>query len=192
MERSSNLAFVCEDKDLNDMQLCLERDRLLASEEFARSPLMTQLLKYLVEQQLIEDGQALTSHIIAEEALGKTSQDGNDANVYARVQIGRLRQVMDGFYAKHGGVSRLHPPNGTYRFEIVPIGVKQESFPTQELASDIASSSPDDSDTHARSEHEEDNTPEQAQDLPSADYTKVYYLSAVTVVIALLIFVFAR
>ena len=52
------------------LQLCLERDRLLCSSEFARSPTMSKLLRFLVDHKLLEETKPLTAYAIAVDGLG--------------------------------------------------------------------------------------------------------------------------
>lgn len=186
----------------------MERDRLLASQEFSRSPLMTILLKYLVQKQLEPGIGKLTSNQIASEALGKKSEVGNDANAYARVQVGRLRQVMNTYYAGHPHVTRLHLPNGQYRFDIISSdsaqydtlfasspataqeAVAAESSdwrelrpipPAQSIGVSALNDSPAVSDAHDPSDN-----------VPTADYTQIYYLSATVLIVAAIILILSK
>lgn len=110
------------------LQLCLERDRLLCDLEFARSPIMSKLLRFLVEYKLREVDKPLTAYVIAVDALGR--DDGFDTQIdsYPRVQIGRLRRMLDHFYLRENSEMRLSIPYNHY--EIVlgpnePAGVNQ-------------------------------------------------------------------
>ena len=97
------------------MQICLERDRLLASDMFMRAPVMAKLLRYLVEQKLNDSDQDIKSYSIAVEALGRSSDFDSGADSYPRVQVGRLRKLMNQFYAEHPSATRLTVPVGVYR-----------------------------------------------------------------------------
>jgi len=96
---------------------------------------MSRLLIYLVDQQLLRNDQ-VTIGMIAFEALGKQSEDGNDADAYARLQIGRLRQVMESYYAQYSGPIRLYLPNRRYQFELIPVAAKPPTFETPDFDSE--------------------------------------------------------
>lgn len=97
------------------MQICLERDRLLASGMFMRAPVIVKLLQYLVEQKLNDSDHDIKSYSIAVEALGRSSDFDTDADSYPRVQVGRLRKLMNQFFAKSPSAVRLTVPLGVYR-----------------------------------------------------------------------------
>lgn len=91
--------------------------KLLASQAFARAPRMRHLLTFLVEKKL--DGR---EHDISEYAIGM-EVFRRDARCYdttldpvVRVQMGRLRGRLAGYYATAGCPSglRLSIPSGTY------------------------------------------------------------------------------
>ena len=88
----------------------MERDRLLCSAEFARSPTMSKLLRFLVDHKLLDEGKPLTAYAVAVEGLGR--DDGFDTQIdsYPRVQIGRLRRMLDHFYLREKSEYRLFIP----------------------------------------------------------------------------------
>tara|TARA_R110001599_G_scaffold177911_6_gene370249 strand:+ start:2133 stop:3821 length:1689 start_codon:yes stop_codon:yes gene_type:complete len=96
------------------LQLCLERDRLLCSPEFARSPTMSKLLRFLVDYKLQGERKPLTAYTIAVDALDR--DDGFDTQIdsYPRVQIGRLRRMLDHFYLRETSEKRLSIPYQYY------------------------------------------------------------------------------
>lgn len=102
------------------LQLCLERDRLLCDPEFARSPTMSKLLRFLVDHKLLGDGKPLTAYTIAVDALGR--EDGFDTQIdsYPRVQIGRLRRMLDHFYLRENSENRLTIPYHHYEIMVEP------------------------------------------------------------------------
>ncbi len=106
--------------DEKALQLCLERDRVLCSPEFKRAPMMSQLLSYLVSHRLVGNEAPLKAYTIAVEALGRSQDFDPQSDSYPRVQVGRLRQMLDLFYAREGGETRLSIPKGSYEIAIVP------------------------------------------------------------------------
>jgi tetratricopeptide (TPR) repeat protein len=101
------------------LQLCLERDRALCSPEFARSPVMSKLLKFLIAHKLADDGTILKAYTIAVDGLERTEDFDPQSDSYPRVQIGRLRKMLEAFYAIEGGTTRLQIPIGSYEIAIV-------------------------------------------------------------------------
>tara|TARA_R110000787_G_scaffold98664_5_gene202870 strand:+ start:69046 stop:70749 length:1704 start_codon:yes stop_codon:yes gene_type:complete len=102
------------------LQLCLERDRLLCDPEFARSPTMSKLLHFLVDYKLQGERKPLTAYAIAVDALDR--DDGFDTQIdsYPRVQIGRLRRMLDHFYLRENGEKRLSIPFHNYEIVLGP------------------------------------------------------------------------
>lgn len=96
------------------LQLCLERDRLLCSSEFARSPTMSKLLRFLVDHKLLEGGKPLTAYAVAVDALGRDDSFDTQIDSYPRVQIGRLRRMLDHFYLREKSENRLYIPYQHY------------------------------------------------------------------------------
>jgi Flp pilus assembly protein TadD len=105
--------------DEKALQLCLERDRVLCSPEFKRAPMMSQLLSYLVSHRLVGNEAPLKAYTIAVEALGRAEDFDPQSDSYPRVQVGRLRHMLDLFYAHEGGETRLSIPKGSYEIEII-------------------------------------------------------------------------
>jgi hypothetical protein len=114
-------------KDLPQAALREEiRDELLrvfAAPQFERSPVMRRLLSFLVEKAVQGEGARLKAYTIAVDALGRPPNFDTQADSYPRVQVGRLRKLLDAFYAENGisGDIRFHIPKGGYdmRFDAV-------------------------------------------------------------------------
>lgn len=96
------------------LQLCLERDRLLCSSEFARSPTMSKLLRFLVDHKLLEETTPLTAYAVAVDGLGRDDSFDTQIDSYPRVQIGRLRRMLDHFYLREKSENRLFIPYQHY------------------------------------------------------------------------------
>lgn len=106
--------------DATALQLCLERDRLLNDPEFARSPSMCKLLRFLVDYKLSGNSVPLKSYIIATEAFGRDADFDTQADSYPRVQMGRLRRMLDNFYLRKGGENRLTIAPKNYAIMLEP------------------------------------------------------------------------
>jgi len=95
-----------------------ETDALLQSPDFVRSPVMSKLLSYLVEEAISNPGHPPKAYQVAVDGLGRTEDFDVQADSYPRVQVGRLRKMLSAHYATHGGANRLHIPIGHYAVEI--------------------------------------------------------------------------
>lgn len=115
------------------LQLCLERDRLLCSPEFARSPTMSKLLRFLVDHKLLEEGKPLTAYAVAVDALGRDDSFDTQIDSYPRVQIGRLRRILDHFYLREKSANRLYIPY--HHYEII-LGSNEAGKATDDSATE--------------------------------------------------------
>jgi hypothetical protein len=89
-----------------------------ASAEFARAPVMRHLLGYLVDETLAGRGDRLKAYSVAVDALGRSADFDAQADSYPRVQVGRLRRMLDAFYATGPDVPlKLIIPLGAYRVQ---------------------------------------------------------------------------
>src|SRR5690606_28574655 len=82
-------------------------ERVLASESFARSERARNLLRYLVEQDLEGHGDRLKGYSIAVDVFGKDDSFDPATDTAVRVQAGRLRDLLDHYYAQEGSGERL-------------------------------------------------------------------------------------
>jgi len=96
-----------------------ETRSLLQSPDFVRSPVMSQLLNYLVEEAISNPGQPPKAYQVAVDGLGRSEDFDVQADSYPRVQVGRLRKMLAAHYAAYGGTHQLHIPIGHYAVEIV-------------------------------------------------------------------------
>lgn len=74
-------------------------ERVLQDKSFHRAPVMSRLLKYLIDRSI--EGTPVKSYRIATEALGRSESDGADADTYARVAVARLRRALATYHASH-------------------------------------------------------------------------------------------
>ena len=90
-------------------------DHVLEAPVFKRSPQLTKLLRYLVEMTASGQADLLKSFTIAVDGLDKNPNDSPD--VYARVQVARLRNALEAHYAKTGvpDEGRLQLAPGAYK-----------------------------------------------------------------------------
>ena len=95
-----------------------ETRSLLQSPDFVRSPVMSQLLNYLVEEAISNPGHPPKAYQVAVDGLGRSEDFDVQADSYPRVQVGRLRKMLAAHYAAHGGTHQLHIPIGHYAVEI--------------------------------------------------------------------------
>jgi hypothetical protein len=96
-------------------------ERIFESEEFSRSPVMRRLLRFLVNQTLAGNGEQLKAYGVAVDGLGRDPDFDAQTDSYPRVQVGRLRRMLEAYYARTGfryGY-RLLIPNGAYRVHLL-------------------------------------------------------------------------
>lgn len=89
---------------------------IFASPEFTRAPVMRHLLSFLVDETLAGRGDRLKAYSVAVDALGRSADFDPQTDSYPRVQVGRLRKMLDAFYAGAPDTAlRLAIPLGGYR-----------------------------------------------------------------------------
>lgn len=91
-----------------------ELQRLLESPMFTRSPVLTRLLQFLVDHRLRGGRSAPKAYEIATEALGRSADFDPAVDSYPRVMVGRLRSLLDRYYAETPWIHRLRVPQGSY------------------------------------------------------------------------------
>lgn len=101
---------------------------VLQSPEFVRSPVLRRLLEYLVDQTLAGHGDRLKAYQIAVEGLGRDDSFDPQSDSYPRVQVGRLRKMLDLHYAaltpdQARQRLRISIPVGHYNVELQPIAL---------------------------------------------------------------------
>jgi hypothetical protein len=95
-----------------------ELARLLDSPMFVRSPVLTRLLQYLVDHRLQGNRTAPKAYAIATEALGRSADFDPAVDSYPRVMVGRLRNLLDRYYAETPWLHRLRVPQGSYEIVV--------------------------------------------------------------------------
>ena len=91
-------------------------ERIVSSEVFARSSRARDLLRYLVEQDLAGNSERLKGFSIGIDVFGKDDRFDPATDTVVRVQAGRLRDMLDQYYAGPGADDplRIAVPRGNY------------------------------------------------------------------------------
>lgn len=91
-------------------------ERVVSSDVFARSERARDLLRYLVEQDLAGHADRLKGYSIAVDVFGKDASFDPSTDTVVRVQAGRLRDLLDHYYAEEGAQDsvRIAVPRGSY------------------------------------------------------------------------------
>jgi tetratricopeptide (TPR) repeat protein len=95
-----------------------ELEQLLASPLFVRSPVLSRLLQFLAEHRLQGGRSAPKAYAIATEALGRSADFDPAVDSYPRVMVGRLRSLLDRYYADTPWIHRLRVPQGAYEIVV--------------------------------------------------------------------------
>ncbi len=95
-----------------------EMEMLLQSPDFARSPVMSRLLTYLVEETIARPDKPPKAYQIAVDGLGRTEDFDVQTDSYPRVQVGRLRKMLAAHYAASSASGGLRIPVGHYAVEL--------------------------------------------------------------------------
>jgi hypothetical protein len=119
-------------------------DRICRSKRFAASPQLSQLLRYLVRETGAGRGKRLKQYVIATEVLGRPDSFDPVADPIVRVTMGRLRKLLDAYYADEGSheLARIEIPVGSYNprllVESAPVDAVTPGRATGALASPAA------------------------------------------------------
>ena len=88
-------------------KLRAEADAVLSDTVFRRSPVLSKLLRYLVEETAQGRADKLKSFIVATQGLGRPDNFDPASDSSARVQMVRLRKTLENHYAQHGPADDL-------------------------------------------------------------------------------------
>jgi hypothetical protein len=91
-------------------------DRLLRSETFGRSERARNLLRYLIDREQAGEAERLKGFTIAVDVFGKDAEFDPSTDAVVRVQAGRLRDLLQQYYATEGAGDPLRViiPRGSY------------------------------------------------------------------------------
>lgn len=94
----------------------VELAAILACGHFRKAPKLERLLTYLVEQTLDGKGEVLKSYVVGVDGLGRAPDFDPNVDSYPRVQVLRLRKMLEAYYARHDPVGDmcLFIPGGSY------------------------------------------------------------------------------
>lgn len=108
-----------------EIKLNSETEAVLHSPVFLRSPVLSKLLRYLVDETVSGRGDALKSYAVAVDGLGRPETFDPASDSSARVQMGRLRHALEIYYAQHGPVDELclYLQPGSYRVRLAKLAV---------------------------------------------------------------------
>lgn len=121
-----------------DRIIAAELERLLESPLFVRSPVLSRLLQFLVEHRLRGGRSAPKAYAIATEALGRSADFDPAVDSYPRVMVGRLRTLLDRYYADTPWIHRLRVPQGSYEVVVQHrVSPPARSFDASESGSDV-------------------------------------------------------
>jgi hypothetical protein len=105
-----------------------ELENLLGSPELKSAPVMRRLLTFLVAQTIAGNSRSIKAYTIAVEGLGRSEDFDPLSDSYPRVQVGRLRKILEAHYAHRKGASGpcLYIPRGHYE---VRLARQQTAYP---------------------------------------------------------------
>ena len=108
---------------MDDAELMREElQSVIASSDFARAPIMKRLLSFLVSETAAGRGDQLKAYSVAVDGLGRAPDYDARADSYPRVQVGRLRRMLDSYYGTTAPTRGfcLAIPSGRYRVVLQP------------------------------------------------------------------------
>lgn len=100
------------DRSIVEQQL----ERILASSQFVDTTRLNRFLRYLVEQALVGNSEALKGYTIGLDVFDKAEDFDPAIDTIVRVQAGKLRSRLDLYYAQDGKDDplRIMVPKGSY------------------------------------------------------------------------------
>ncbi|MIL10002.1 hypothetical protein BZU93_29525, partial [Salmonella enterica subsp. enterica] len=123
------LAATVSDQTISPPSIREALETVLSSATFARSDRARALLRYLVDRQLEGQADRLKGFSIAVDVFGKDADYDPATDAIVRVQAGRLRELLDQYYATEGSADavRISIPRGSY----APAYARAPEAPTQ-------------------------------------------------------------
>lgn len=104
-------------------------DGILASAAFLRAPILSRLLRYLLDQTLAGEADNLKAYTVAVEGLDRSPDFDAQFDSYPRVQMVRLRKALESYYSEN---SVLPEPDvylcaRSYRLQLAP---RETAYPS--------------------------------------------------------------
>ncbi len=92
-------------------------DQIFEGKAFGEQSRLRELLRYLVLEELDRRGDKIKAYTIGTEVFGRGKSFDPSSDSIVRVEVNRLRQSLEHFYATHGSTApvRIEVPKGTYR-----------------------------------------------------------------------------
>ena len=123
------------DHDVRDADIRALLERILKEDTLQRSRRNSTLLRYLVEEKLEGRGHEINGTTIAQDVFDKGSEFDPTTDPSVRVQMGRLRKVLDTYYdgpGRHETI-RIDIPKGSYEPEFTPVVPDADDAPAAGL-----------------------------------------------------------
>jgi hypothetical protein len=83
-------------------EIRVELERVIASATFRTKPQLASFLRFVVEATLAGRSDRIKGYTIAVEAFGRDTNFDPQADAIVRVEAGRLRKALEGYYAAPG------------------------------------------------------------------------------------------
>jgi len=112
----TNLSNNSSKLDYSKKEILQELDKILASNLFSRSSVLSSFLKFIVEETLKGNTEGLKEYTIAVNALGKSVDFNPQIDAIVRIHAGRLRRLLNEYYTTSGvaDVIKIEVVKGTY------------------------------------------------------------------------------
>lgn len=106
----------CILSDFSKKEIQDELDRILSSDMFSRSSVLSNFLKFIVEETLEGNTEGLKEYTIAVSALGKPDDFNPQIDAIVRIHAGRLRRLLNEYYMGIGitDTIKIEVVKGTY------------------------------------------------------------------------------
>lgn len=113
--------------DDHERRLRQELATVLQSPDFLRSPVMSKLLSYLVDEAIANPDSPPKAYQVATDGLGRAEDFDVQADSYPRVQVGRLRKLLSSHYAGQDSEPVIAIPMGVYAIDFDPVDSREDA-----------------------------------------------------------------
>ncbi len=102
--------------ECSETDILVELNRILSSDLFSRSSVLSKFLKFIVEETIACRTEELKEYTIAVSALGKSTDFNPQIDAIVRIHAGRLRRLLKEYYASSGKTDaiKIELVSGTY------------------------------------------------------------------------------